>query len=350
MSGVVAPKWRVPAALVPAERMSFATRTFIDRVVLLFGAAIFTISSVAAIHRYAAGLGTAFFDWTFYSGAVNRWMAGEPIYPSQQISTLGAAAGSSYAYPPASVPLMLPFASWPFGAVLWETVIVGSLLIGLLMVVRVGWPERTMRAYGIAVGAMALVSGVMEGVGEANVNIATAGVLGFAWARSRGTPEAIGAMTVIKVFPLSLAATFGRTAFLRSLSLAALVCAATLPLVGVNSWIDYVEGLRASHPLCGDPQWANQALACRLEPFVDEAVAKWAGLLAAFACVLLSLRAGPTLLGLTFAAGAILAPATELHAHYWAIVYVLVVIAIATLRREISPAMQAFDKHRDRMS
>lgn len=62
--------------------------------ILAIGSTLFALSAIKAIASYAAGLGVPFFDWTFYAGAVNRWLAGEQIYPGGRISTLGSAAAS----------------------------------------------------------------------------------------------------------------------------------------------------------------------------------------------------------------------------------------------------------------
>ena len=65
-------------------------------------------------------VGRAFADWLTYVHAVERLLAGNPIYPAEQLSgpyVLPNVTLFGYAYPPSSVPLFIPFASWPFG--LW---------------------------------------------------------------------------------------------------------------------------------------------------------------------------------------------------------------------------------------
>ena len=56
-------------------------RTRADVVILAIGATLFAVSTINAIASYAARLGVPLFDWTFYAGAVDRWLAGEQIYP-----------------------------------------------------------------------------------------------------------------------------------------------------------------------------------------------------------------------------------------------------------------------------
>ena len=105
----------------------------------------------------------------------------------------------------------------------------------------------------------------------------------------------------------------------------------TLPMVGVESWVDYLSGLRQATMVCGDPTFFNPSFACLVAPLVGATVAKWLGLGLAAVLVLLAVRSGPTVTGCTLVAAAIMAPAIELHSHYLAMLYVLVVIALASV-------------------
>jgi hypothetical protein len=202
-------------------------------------------------------------------------------------------------------------------------------MLGTWSVVRIGWPNRPLIAFAVVLAAMSVFGGVMQGVAIGNVNMATAGLLGLVWAGARGKPTAAGVLAVIKIFPLALAAPLGTKVLVRAAAIAGGICLITLPLVGVGAWSDYFGGLRATQPLCGI--YPNPSLACGLSQLVGIGIAKWAGLAIAAVLVLLALRAGPTFLGATLATGAILAPATELHAHYFAIVFVLLIIGLANL-------------------
>jgi hypothetical protein len=313
----------------------------LDLAVALIGGGIFIGVSIVSIISTAVFFKTPFFDWTFYAGAVNRWLSGDQIYPGSRISTLGSPAGSSYAYPPASVPLMLPFASWPLGAIAWEVVIVGAFLLGIWSVVRVGWPGRPLLALGIALAVAANVGGVMEGIAVANVNIATAGAIGLIWAGTRGAEPFVGVLAIMKVFPFALSAPGGWQALRRSAALVGVICLITLPLVGVSAWADYWTGLEASRPLCGDPLWTNYSLACQLTPHMSAFAAKWIGVVIAFVLVLFAIKAGMSFLGMSAATFAIIVPADELHAHYVAMVVMLALIGLAdlNLRRTSVTAM-----------
>ncbi len=307
-------------------------------IALAVGGGVLIAKSVLAIRQYADHLGTPFFDWTFYAGAVGRWQMGEPIYPNDSLSTLGAAAGSSYAYPPASVPLMLPFSSWPVGALLWEVLIVATLLAGLYAVVQVGWPDRRLQVFGLVLLALAVFPPALQGIAVANVNIATAGVLGLAWAGARMTEPASVLLAVTKVFPVALVAPFGWRAVARVLAGTAVIVLLTLPLVGVDSWVSYVHALASMTPRCGEPDYFNASLACVLAPLSVPVVVKWAGLVLGGMCLFAAVRAGRTFKGFALAALAIILPATEVHAHYLTLGFVLALIGLAEFTGPQRPA------------
>jgi hypothetical protein len=302
---------------------------WLDSAAFVLGAGIFAAQVANATRGYAAGLGTWFFDWTFYSAAVERWLAGEPIYPDARISTLGSSAGESYAYPPASVPLMAPFASWPVGALAWETLIIAVLLVGVWLPLRAAWPARTRLAMGVVLVLMAFHDGVLQGIALGNVNILTAGMVGVVWTMTPSRVVGPGVLAVLKVFPLSLAAPFGLRTLVGALVVAAAICLATLPMVGLSSWMDYRHGLEASVPLCGDDRWVNYSLACVLVPLIGIGAAKGLTVLLAGALLALSLVLGPRMLGLGAATLAILVPATEVHGHYFAILFVFGVVLVS---------------------
>jgi hypothetical protein len=317
----------VSSAYVAARAGSF------DRLLAVGSLAVFGICTAFSAWTWAGILGTPAFDWQFYAAAVERWLAGEPIYPGGAISTLGTEPGTSYAYPPASVPLMLPFAPWPVGAVLWVALLVGVLLAAIWAVAHAGWPSRPLAAFAAAVIGLAIFPPIQQGLAVANVNVLTTGMLGLVWAVGRRTAPAIGLLTVLKVFPFSLSAPLGPRAMVTSALVAGVVVLVTLPLVGVSSWTDYVSALRSAEMLCGDPRWFNPSLGCLVEPVLGSDVARWAGLIVGGALLLVALRAGRTVVGMSAAALAVIAPATEIHAHYFGLLYMLFLIALASWAR-----------------
>jgi len=304
----------------------------LDIALLVFGATVFAIKVTTAILSYGTWLKHFFFDWTFYAGAVDRWLSGAQIYPGGTISTLGAEAGSGYAYPPASVPLFLPFSNWPLGAILWEVLLVSIFVFGTFQVVRVGWPQHPLGALGLALLVAAFVEGIVFGFAVANVNMATAGMVGIVWSRTQNMAVPIGTLGVIKIFPIALAAPHGFRVLMTALAVGIAICLLTLPMVGVGAWSDYVTGLLQSQPACGDPRYTNPSLACALSPLIGMNAAKWAGLVVAGVLVAIALRSRNRSVAVAAAGLAILAPATELHAHYVAIIFVIGVIGLASLQ------------------
>jgi hypothetical protein len=284
-----------------------------------------SMTSVAQI------LGRPMFDWEFYRQAVSRWLEGQPIYPGGQISTLTSAAGASYAYPPASVPLLLPFASDPIGRWLWLAVLTFTLLSGLLAVIRIGWPSSWVRPYCVVLLGLGLFPPALEGLAVANVNVATAGALGWAWAAPRLAVPLAAGLGVLKVFPIALAAPHGFRALVKSLGIALLICVVTLPMVGLQAWSDYASALSNVKPLC-DLTRANPSMACALLPHVGLASATVVSLALAAVALLVAVMAGSSLLGVTAAAAAIMLPAAELHAHYYTLLFVLAAIGVTRLR------------------
>lgn len=311
------------------------TASGIDYVACLLAGALFVGAVIARATELRTRTGVWLFDWQTYRGAVERWLAGGDTYPGGRISTLITPPGESYSYPPASVPLMTPFASWPVGAALWEAFLFGTFLTGLVMVIRRGWPSHSIRGLAAALALLAIFPPATEGLAVGNVNIATAGAMGIVWA---GWPAAplTAVLTVVKVFPYALSAPAGIRTMIRSALAAAIMCLLTLPFVGVSSWHAYVQGLAAVEPLCSDPERVNLALACLAGPAFGIPMAKLLGLIVAASMMIIALRAGRTPLGMSAAAFAVIAPAAEVHAHYFVLLWMAALIGtahIAEVRR-----------------
>jgi hypothetical protein len=316
-------------------RRAIPLGTTVDVALVAAGLAFLGWRTLIWSERTIQILGEPFFDWIFYRRAVERWLTGESLYPGGVISTLTTTAGASYSYPPASVPLMLPFAADPIGAWLWEACLFIVLLAGVFAVVRVGWPNHSLRAFAVALLGLGLFVPVLEGLAVANVNIATAGALGLVWATPRLAVPAAGILGVLKVFPVALAAPSGVRTFARALGLTALICLLTLPLVGLGSWLDYANALASSTPLCGTAR-TNPSFACAIAPLVGSGLATIVGLLLAGAALVVAFKAGRNIVGMTAVVAAIMLPATELHLHYFAKTFVLALIGMSELRGRAS--------------
>ena len=136
-----------------------------------------------------APLGRTFADWLTYVHAVERVLAGVPIYPEAQLSgpyVLPNATLIGYAYPPSSVPLFIPFVSYPIGLVAWFTLNVGLLVTGLYAIVHRELGRVRPLEFAIVLLGLAFLRGFAEGVAFANASVGLAGVLAWCWVIGRG--------------------------------------------------------------------------------------------------------------------------------------------------------------------
>jgi hypothetical protein len=280
-------------------------------------------------------VGEWFIDWATYSRAVGRWVTGQAIYPAEQLGGpyyLFTMSGSGYAYPPASVPLMTPFAPAVGGLVLWELLIVGLYLSGLWAVVSLGFPRRRLEAFGVVLLATAFYFPAMQGFVAGNVNMATAGLIAWAWAGLPRPGIVAGVFGILKVFPAGVAVLYGARAVVVALTTMVVIVLVTLPFVGLSSWSDFATALGYSQPACPHDALIP-SFACFVEPAVGTAVARFASLAVAAVLLVVAAIAGPTLVGVSAVVAAIMVPSADLHFHYWSMVLVLLVIAVARFAR-----------------
>ena len=304
-----------------------------DLAFLILAIALFTVTLTVLEVEVAQREGVIVADWWYYSNAVHRWLIQQAIFTGGRLSTVDTPVGVSYSYPPSSLPFFLPFSQWPIGAIFWTATLISALMTGMWRVVRDGWPDRPIRAMAGSIALLALFIPALEGIAVGNVNVLTAGVLGWIWSNRRIAPGASGVLAAVKVFPLALAAPFGR----RSLTTAAVVAAAivlvTLPFVGTTSWLGYASAVQVTVADCGASGSTGFSIACGLAPLTGPAVASLVGLVVAAVLLLAAAAAGPSLVGITLAVGAIIAPAPELHAHYFTMLFMLALIGAGELSR-----------------
>ena len=279
-------------------------------------------------------VGRAFADWLTYVHAVERMLAGVPIYAPEQLAgqyVLVNVTLFGYAYPPASVPLFIPFASYPVGLVAWLTANVGLLITGVVAIL--GRERGGVRPLELAAALLLLAffPGFADGVAFGNASVGLAGVLAWAWVIGRRR-QAVGAVSgfgaTIKLVPGALIFWSTPRSFLRVLLTAAAVAAIlfvlTLPLVGLGSWADYAKALALSEPACGVD--VPVSLACVLKPILGVSLAKLAGILLAVAAGIGAVLVRSSLVSFGLVVVAWLAPVTDLHFHYLLVVYVLAVV------------------------
>src|SRR5262245_15017975 len=154
----------------------------VDRAAIVIAAAVLAVSCIQIARLQAIGLAW-FADWQTYAMAWLRLADGGRLYAPAQVSgpyQLPEMLGQGYAYPPPSVVLFAPFASWPFGFIGWTTVNVGTLLTALWAVATRISPSRRTLVYSAMLFFLAAFFPFEDGVGTGSLSIATAGL--FAWA------------------------------------------------------------------------------------------------------------------------------------------------------------------------
>lgn len=308
---------RLPPAASPVTKIAARALPW----VILIAAAVACAQAVAIRLAYPSG------DWQNYANAWNRVAHGLPLYAPLQLAgsySLLQTTLEGYSYPPASVVLFAPFASYPAGLVAWTTVDIGMLLTGLWAIVSRAWPVHRLVVFGVVLAVLSVFAPFLDGARDENINLMIAG--GFAWAWVGGSTAvaiagAFGAIT--KLSPagiLVLLSGKDRSRWAVAVALVLVAVLVTLPIVGLNSWFDYVRALGNAVPTCYP---GNFSIACALpDPESGRAV----GILVAATCLLGALALESRFGRLCLAVAAYLAATFDLHPHSWTVLIVLVVI------------------------
>jgi hypothetical protein len=277
-----------------------------------------------------------FVDWRTYENAVARLSAGGSIYAPDQLAgpyRLTKMLLVGYAYPPATVPLLVPFVGYPFGLAAWITLNLGLLLTALWTMVSRTWPTRRAAAFSVTLVALALYAPFQDGMIAMNVNIGLAGVIGWV---SVGLGDRVagvlgGVLAIVKVFAGAIAlATTGSKVRAVGWAVATAIALAlvTLPVVGIQSWSDFLIALTGSVPDC---RGFNSSIACQLQPWVGMSVGTLVGIaIGAMAAAGLLMTRQPFLM-CVLASVVVMAPANNMHFHYWTIGFVVALAALARL-------------------
>ena len=206
------------------------------------------------------------YDFSFYWTAASHLLHGEPIYSAQQLSGPYAPQGQNgFLYPPPFAAAMTPFAiAFPdsYRAANWAWAAIGAVILvaGTWAVARsIGLFDRIRAATGLGPWILfAAVVGFPPVVGElvmGNVHILLFGLLAVAWLGIRQGDRmgenwaglAVGLATVIKVFPALLILWFVLTGRRRAATWSIIgvlfAIAATLPITGVQPWLDFPVAL-----------------------------------------------------------------------------------------------------------
>ena len=321
-----------PLATGRAQRLALAA----DRlgwVAVALGGLLLGFVTISTIVGFAP-VGRAFADWLTYVHAVERMAAGLPIYAPEQLAgpyVLVNVTLFGYAYPPSSVPLFIPFASYPVGLVAWLTLNAGLLITGVVAILQRERGRVRPLELAVALLALAFFPGFADGVAFGNASVGLAGFLAWAWVIGRGHAPGgalAGLGATIKLVPGALVFWSTPRTLLRVVAIAAAVAGVsflvTFPLVGLASWADYVKALSLSEPACGTD--VPISIACLLKP-IGIGPAKLAGIVLALAAGIGAVVVRPPLLSFGLVVVAWLAPVTDLHFHYLLVVYVLAVVA-----------------------
>jgi len=321
-----------------AWRQTWGLRVFADpRFVRLAIAFVLVIALAYRVGQFASFASAAQwgYDFSAYWLAARHLLYGEPIYTAAQLTGQYVPQGQFlYLYPPFVAVLAMPLA-WlspdSYGPAAWVWAL-GGAVIAVAVVLGVarleGLAPTARRALFLLGGAFAFPPLVAE-LALGNVHLLLLGLLALAWwgVRRGGrhgdalAGVAIGAASLIKLFPVLLVLWLALTGRWRAagwaLFGAAALAVATLPLTGVEPWLDY-PGVLLN---LGPPAYATDALAPAvwlgvvLPPLAARAVVLGLGAAAIAWCALrLDERAS---FGVAVAAAVLVAPV--LFQHYLAI-------------------------------
>ncbi len=283
------------------------------------------------------------FDFSFYWRAGRHVLAGESVYAPFQLAGPYPPQGVDYEYlyPPFLAVVVAPLsaifddyrsANWVWAGLGAAILVLAVLLIARREALAAGFDRVLLVgaafAFGPAVGELII----------GNVHLLILGLLAGAWlAVRRDTPRGeivagalVGVAALIKVFPGLLIVWFLLSGRYRAAAAAvvamAAIAVATLPVVGLGSWLDYPIVLLN----LGPPVDERDVLAptAWLSAFMAPAVARIVVTAAAMGVIVWVTRHRPVPVGfaVTVALSVLIAPA--LYPHYLAIMLLPLLLAL----------------------
>lgn len=308
-------------------------RTAIGWVMLGIGVVAVILSCLRAEQQLAAIGFRAMDDWLTYALAVERWLGGLPIYAPEQLSgpyQLRDTLRVGFTYPPATVPLLLPFAAGPAGAAAWLALNLGAFLLAVVAILRAELGVVRPLPLAVALLGLAAFPPFGNAVVSGNLNLGIAAALGWAWvATPRAVSVAAGVGAVMKLFPGLLSAWAARSGGWRELGVSAAVAVAlallSVPLVGMAAWGDFVIALANAQPECSAQ---SLSIACGLTEPIGPGPARLIGIGVSLGLLVVVLRARSPFVAFACLGAAMLAPVVDMHPHYWLLAWVVAFVGI----------------------
>lgn len=311
--------------------------TVVGWVTVVIGVVAIILAAQRAEQQLAAINFNAFDDWRTYANAVDRWLAGDPIYAPVQVSgpyELRDSLLAGFTYPPPAVPLFAPFALGTAGLIAWLTLNLGTFLVALVAVLRHELGAVRPLSLGLALMAAAAFPPFSNAVVAGNLNLGIAGVLAWLWVipAHRATAALAGLGAVLKIYPGLLAAWAVRGNGWRAFGLAAATSMSlivlTLPLVGIAAWNDFAAALWNAQPECSAQ---GISIACALDELLGPATARMVGIAISLLLLTIVVRSRSPFIAYAALGGALLAPVVDMHPHYWLIAWVVAFVGVVRI-------------------
>lgn len=264
-------------------------------------------------------------DLASYRYGVDAWVAGRSPYHRDLLAgpfEMARLSGHAYIYPPPAVLFLAPWVVAPAVGI-----VAGGLVLvsGLLAIVRQELGRVSLAWTAGILLALALSGTLAQGVVLGNLSPLMGGLLAWAYVGRAGWAGSLAG--VLKVTPGLMAALDGWRGILTAGAIAVVVAVVTLPLVGVQAWLDFLTVMRNAEPDCV----RFTSVACLAAPAVGMVAAK--GLTLALALTLAGAAAvvRPRLGRLLLVTLALYVSATELkdvsHYHVYAAPLIVAVAA-----------------------
>lgn len=193
-------------------------------------------------------------DWITYVNAADRLSSGGSLYSAVQLAGPYHpidVVRTGFVYPP---PAVVPFMA--IGAIGWQAWSLGNAIVLATGLIAIARRHSVLLAAPLVMAILLATYYYAEGFQVANINVGFAGVLAWCWAlgRTHRLAPILGAlMGIAKVYPGSVVlwARPRRRAGGAAALVAAVVVVATLPVVGIDSWTDWLASARNVAPNCG---------------------------------------------------------------------------------------------------